>query len=405
MNRQMAPPSAVAGRLAPAIVLCLVLAACASSPVPAIGPSAQPVVGQPAVGGRVGDPASGSPESAGPLIDAPDPGSGSAAPPGAAGNDPTASNGPLDAGTPAGTRGTVRLMAVGDLMLARSVGNTLLAQPNRPLRDVTAIFSKADLVIGNLECAISSRGSPVPKHFRFRAPPVAAAALSHAGLDIAAMANNHSTDYGRLAMTDTMSLLAAQGIAHVGAGADRAAAYAPLVLVRNGLRVAFLDYLAVFSDSTGWSAFDWEARANTPGLALGRLKDVAAGVRAARKVADVVVVMYHAGIEGSSTPSGVERRIASTALSAGASLVIGAHPHILQGTSRDQDTFIAYSLGNFVFDLSRGASNDSAVLDVTLTAAGVTAVRWVPVELDHSFPRPATPTERARIRARLRPIA
>ncbi len=295
-------------------------------------------------------------------------------------------------------------MAVGDVMLARAVGTHLLAQPGRPFRDVAPVFAKADLVIANLECAISSRGQPVPKTFRFRAPPAAAGVLAAAGVDIAAMANNHAGDYGPVALVDTMSLLDAAGVAHVGAGSNAAAAHAPLIEERNGLRVAFLDYLAFYHDASGWSATDWEAGPNSPGLALGRLTQVAADVRAARMQADVVVVMYHAGIEMVTTPNGIERKIAGTALAAGASLVIGSHPHVLQGTSRGPGTFVAYSLGNFVFDQSRGISNDSAILDVTLTAAGVAAVRWIPVELVNGYPTRATGSVAARILDRLAPL-
>lgn len=305
---------------------------------------------------------------------------------------------------PATGPGQVRLMAAGDTMLARSIGKRLLKDVDAPFAGVSDIFAQADLVLVNLECTISTRGTPDVKTFTFEAPPISATSLQHAGVDLVDQANNHAMDFGPKALADTISLLAARGIGTIGAGATSTAARTPLIIERNGLRIAFLAYLGVFHDASGWSAFPWEATATRPGLALARLPDIQRDVAGAKRNADVVVVMFHAGLAQISTPVAFQRQLAATAIAAGASLVINASPHQLQGTHQDGATFVAYSLGNFVFDQSRGVSNDSAILDVTLSAHGVDSVRFVPILIQNGFPEPATRAAAARILRRLGPI-
>ena len=106
----------------------------------------------------------------------------------------------------------------------------------------------------NLECTISSRGTPWQKRFRFRAPPVAARVLHDAGIDVVSQANNHAVDYGWKAFGDAQSLLADQDVAVIGAGADGDLAHLPVVIERNGLRVAFLGYLGVFTGTLAGAA-------------------------------------------------------------------------------------------------------------------------------------------------------
>jgi poly-gamma-glutamate capsule biosynthesis protein CapA/YwtB (metallophosphatase superfamily) len=296
-------------------------------------------------------------------------------------------------------------MAAGDTMLARSIGKRLRKHPDAPLAGVADTFAKADLTLLNLECTISVRGTPNPiKSFTFRAPPVSARSLADAGVDLVTLANNHAMDYGPVALADTISLLGDQGIGTIGAGADSSHARAPLIFDRNGLRVAFLGYLEGFTDASGWSALSWEATATAPGVAIARLAHIRSDVADAKRHADVVVVMFHSGLAQIANPTSLQRKLADTALAAGASLVINASPHRLQGTRRSGNTFIAYSLGNFVFDQSRGVFNDSAILDVTLDKSGVKSVRFVPVVIRDGFPVLAHGADAARILRELRPI-
>jgi len=287
------------------------------------------------------------------------------------------------AGLPAGT---VRLMAVGDVMLARTIGTRIKQNgPGIVFGDVQKVLDKADLFVINLECAITTSDDQESKHYTFKAPPVTAEALTLAGVDVAGQANNHVMDWGPSGLLDTLASMKDRGIATPGAGRNKAEAYAPAILERNGLRVAFLAYVDAFTESTGFNTKEWKAGAGTPGVAIATKKRIAADVAAAKAKADVVVVLIHAGYEYVPTHNAEQAGYARAALDAGATLVLGAHPHVLQGYKKVGSKLIAWSLGNFVFDGMDGASV-TAILALDLSKDGVANVKWIPVKLVNGFP-------------------
>jgi poly-gamma-glutamate capsule biosynthesis protein CapA/YwtB (metallophosphatase superfamily) len=290
-----------------------------------------------------------------------------------------------------GASGTVRLMAVGDVMLARSIGRRIRADgPGSVFAGVQDVLDEADLLVVNLECAITTSRDQEDKHYTFRAPPAAAKALAKAGVDVAGLANNHAMDWGEAGLADSMRLLAGSGIATPGAGTDRAAAHAPRILERNGLRVAFLAYVDAFAEAAGFNTKTWRAGPRTPGLAIADAAVIRRDVEAARGIADVVVVLIHAGYEYSPAPNAEQRAYAKAALDGGAALVLGHHPHVLQGSQRSEGRLVAWSLGNFVFDKMGGEASRSTILDVELTRDGVSSVRWIPVQLVDGLPQLAS---------------
>ena len=291
----------------------------------------------------------------------------------------------------------ISLAAVGDIMLARQLGRRLEAgEADYPFALVAESLRAADLAVGNLECAVGDQGVPLSKSYRFQAPPAAAEALALAGFDLVTLANNHAMDFGPDGLADTLRLLDAAGVAHVGAGANAATARQPVVLERNGLRVAFLGYVDVPVERGGWDARSVIAGADSPGVAWADLEEVAAGVSAARDQADVVVVLLHSGYEYQDRPNAIQRAIGRAAIDAGAALVIGAHSHTLQGVVRYGGGLIVYSLGNFAFEIDQ--SRDSAILQATLSRQGVQALDWLPVVLDPNDGRPAPAQGEARLR-------
>jgi poly-gamma-glutamate synthesis protein (capsule biosynthesis protein) len=304
------------------------------------------------------------------------------------------------------TTGVVRLMAAGDVMLGRTIGERILSRGSQwPFYRIRSTLSAADFVLVNLECDITDRGTPWPRKLaRFRGPrPEAADALVLGGINFASNANNHALDYSALGLSDTITSLNNHAIGHAGAGPNRAAAHSPYLITVNGLRLAILAYVKPMSESAYFSTLDWEATSTSAGVAIGRAAEVAADVSAAKARADVVIVFFHFGRIGESSPNANQLKLSQAALGAGASLVIGAHPHQLQGYaySGAAHTLVAYSLGNFVFDEFTGVSNDSVILDVTLTASGVSSFRWIPVVVDNGRPRLATGTEITRILGRI----
>ena len=298
--------------------------------------------------------------------------------------------------------GTVRLMAIGDVMLAQSIGRRIVRNgPLAPWRKVVHYFDQADLVVANLECTISNRGTPWPKTFTFRAPLKAADSLVAAGIDVVSLANNHALDYGITAFEDTMRLLAERSIEYAGGGQDRTEAHAPLIVEQNGLTLAFLGYVMPFSGRPAFNTRQWAATDDRPGLALGTPDVVAREVAAVRDSVDVVVVMVHGGVEYTRAPGRSMREVAQAAVGAGANLFIGHHPHVLHGYRLGENTLIAYSIGNFVFDYFTGRMNDTAILDVTLSADGVESFDWIPIRIRRGFPTPAVGDEIPRIMGQL----
>lgn len=293
-------------------------------------------------------------------------------------------------------------MVAGDVMLARTIGAAIQRDGPGIFEGVTAPLGLADLLFVNLECSVSDTGHAVEKSYTFRAPPRAIEALTAAGVDAVGLANNHSLDYGPDALFDTIDRLTDAGIQSAGAGGDEAAAHAPTMFSSAGApSVAMLSFVDAALESPEWPSLDWAARPDRAGLAYATPESIARDVAAARATADVVVVMLHAGLEYDPTPNASQQTLASAAIEAGAALVVGHHPHVLQRAERIGSSLIAYSLGNLVFDNMFGEANDSAILDVTLSADGVQEVRWHPIVLVTGLPRPAHGPDAARILARL----
>ncbi len=297
----------------------------------------------------------------------------------------------------------VTLAAVGDVMLSRTVGEGIAEDgPGYPFAEADGLL-RADIVFGNLECVLSERGTAAPKGFTFRAPPGAVVGLRDAGFTVVSSANNHAMDFGAEGLVDTLDALGQAGVLAVGAGRGRDAAHAPVIVRRRGMRIAFLAYGA-FYEEPAYGRSEQEAGPTSPGIAWGEADIIAADVTATARVADVVIVYLHAGVEYSGEVDGVQRDLAHAAIDAGASLVLGSGPHVLQAIEYYGDGVIAYSLGNFVFDFDEQdhavpglPSAFSGVLLVALDRSGVRGFEFRPAVIGTNRPAPATGESAARV--------
>lgn len=325
------------------------------------------------------------------------------------------------AGAPTGA--TLDLRAVGDVMLARHVGALAERTGGEALFVATAELLAGDLVLGNLESPLSVQSEPARAGpYRLIAAPELAPALHVAGFDALSLANNHALDAGPGGLEESLSHLRAAGVAPVGAGSNPAAALAPLILQAQGLRVAVLafnDVLDASDRAAGLAPIDDLAWPNPDFLACpasaadcphGRAWISAAAlaaVQGARGESDLVVVLVHWGLEYAATPSTRQRAWAAHLVAAGADLVLGAHPHVLQPAEAlragERSGFVAYSLGNFVFDGPADAARSSgAVLRVLLDRNGVALVAAAPLATAGGRPQPldlASPEAQAALAA------
>jgi poly-gamma-glutamate synthesis protein (capsule biosynthesis protein) len=190
--------------------------------------------------------------------------------------------------------------------------------------------------------------------------------------------------------------LGEQGIASVGIGVGEQAA-GPLFVEKNGMRLAFLSYVDVARENIGFDTRDWLATDTLPGIAWAIAEDIQADVAAAKQQADVVIVFMHFGYESMEMPVQFQRDVAVAAIKAGASAVIGSHPHILQHVEIYHGALIAYSLGNFVFDDFDMPENRSAILRLLLDQNGMISYDWFPVVIIDGLPHPATAEQSAEI--------
>lgn len=300
----------------------------------------------------------------------------------------------------------VTIGLVGDLMFARDVA-TLMEEhgADYPFARVAPLFEGIDLLVGNLEGTFTDRGTRQDKVYAFRAPPALASGLREAGFGAVSLANNHALDFGAVGLADTRAALDAAGVAHFGAGASGDEASRALVLEAGGARVALLGFSAVAS-----SAF---AEGGRPGVARAEAEAVAAAVAEAAADADFVVVCLHFGREYDPRPTERQRALARAAADAGASIVAGAHAHVLQPRERRGGSLILYGLGNFVFDLDADDlatlgegpfATAVAVVELREGEAPRAAFRPAYIDTAENRPRPATDAEAARVLEALRPL-
>jgi poly-gamma-glutamate synthesis protein (capsule biosynthesis protein) len=249
----------------------------------------------------------------------------------------------------------------------------LLNDPATAFGPITAVLKSADFTAVNLETAVTSGGVPQPKTYHFRTVPAAFTALRDGGVSLVTMANNHVLDYGQVGLADTLAAAQAARFPYVGIGKDAAAAWAPYVTTVKGMRIAVIGVSQVAE-----LASSWVATPSRPGEANAiDLPRTLAAVRAAARLAPVVIVFMHWGTEGESCPDPNQLSLARQLSAAGASIIIGAHAHMLQGSGWLGHTFVAYGMGNFLW-WENSYSTASGVLELTLHPHAPLTARFIP---------------------------
>lgn len=286
----------------------------------------------------------------------------------------------------------------GDVNFEGGLAGALERDPRGLLADVQPLWAEADLMMVNLETAVTERGTPADKKFVFRAPPVAIAALQSNGVGVVTLANNHGLDYGVEGLVDSLAAARAGGLAGfpmVGVGHNEQEAYDAARFVVKGHRVSILGATQVID---GNLIASWTAGPDQPGLA--NAKDplpIAAAVQREREQADIVVVYVHWGVELESCPTASQQNLAALLQRAGADVVVGGHAHVPQGAGMRGSTFVGYGLGNLLFGSAGATTSDSGVLLVQMTGRRTDGWAWEPVRLSGGRPQPAADPESARL--------
>jgi len=291
-------------------------------------------------------------------------------------------------------KAALQLTAVGDVMLARKVERLINSYGiGYPLAKVQDLLRQADITFGNLESPLGVGGTKLPgKGIWFRANPDSVKALVDGGFDVVSLANNHALDYDTPPFLQTFQVLQGHNILAVGGGKDAAEANRPAIVEKDGVRVAFLAYseMADIIWSLQYPRM-LKATETDPGIAPLVVRDIVRDIKSARKDADMVVVSLHWGVEYADDPTPAQRETAHALVDAGADLILGHHPHTLQGVEIYRNAVIAYSLGNFVFDQSwSDKTEEGLILQAQIGPLGVEEAWLLPVVISEAQPAVAT---------------
>ena len=275
----------------------------------------------------------------------------------------------------------ITLMFVGDIMLSRSVGDKMkkLDDWNWPFEKIGDYLAGADLLFGNLEGPISSQGKNIGSAYSFRADPKAIEGLKYAGFDVLSVANNHMGDWGRPAMEDTFGILKNAGIDYVGGGFNEQEAHRAVVKEIKGIKFGFLAYTTLGTKYT-------EATASSSGIAWLNKEKMAQDIAEARKISDFVIVSLHFGDEYKQKANSFQKDIAHWTIDEGAQLVIGQHPHVIEETEQYNGGFIAYSLGNFIFDQTFSKETmEGLLLEAKISQNQIMEVKPIKISISREF--------------------
>ncbi|TSC79724.1 MAG: poly-gamma-glutamate synthesis protein (capsule biosynthesis protein) [Parcubacteria group bacterium Gr01-1014_29] len=279
------------------------------------------------------------------------------------------------------------LLFTGDIMLNRGVKAVIQKNGGDwsfPFAHVAEVIKSADITFGNMEGPASDVGENVGSVYSFRMDPRVPEAFASAGFDVVSLANNHMGDWGRTAFEDTMRRLRRAGVAYAGAGWNSAEILKPTVEERNGMRVGYL----AFSDVGPGFLRAGEALSGIAVVPAGNqgLSYVEKAVLQASRDVDILVVSFHFGEEYEPLPTLRQRALSRIAIDAGARVVIGHHPHVVQSVEEYGGGVIAYSLGNFVFDQNFSPETmEGLMLKVEFQGKDITAVIPIPIKMNEFY--------------------
>lgn len=281
---------------------------------------------------------------------------------------------------------TVTMNFGGDVIFSGKAGDLLKKKGyDYSYAQLDGMFKKDDLTVVNLETPVTYGGvGAANKQFVFKGSPLALDALKSAGVDAVNMANNHTLDQGEEGLRDTLKHLSERGIPYVGAGLNSKEAFTAQYFERKGIKIALLGFTRVIP------ATNWMAGKTKPGLAS--VYDSAEGLKAisaAKKKADIVVVIVHWGKERVEQYDNIQQSLGHSFIDAGADLVIGGHPHVLQGIEPYKGKWIAYSTGNFIFTRSTLPTTwETAIFQADCSIKGQCSLKLKPMHAELAQPVP-----------------
>ena len=282
---------------------------------------------------------------------------------------------------PSAADGTFTITFAGDILMdpGYSAGDALTKRGAEGSFDeeTLSIMRDADLFVVNNEFAFTSRGTAVSKQYNFRADPKNAQILKDMGADLVTLGNNHTYDYGEEGLLDTLDTLKAAGVPYIGAGKDLEEASAPAVYTIGGFRISLVNAESILFNSNPPAQCALEGKPGT--FDCYRPEMLFEAVRKAKAESDYCIAVLHWGSEGKSTPNEKQLTLSRGAAEAGADLIIGGHPHVLQTIGRSGAVPVVYSLGNYLF---HSGTYDTGVIQAVFRPSEkrLESLRFVPMQ-------------------------
>ena len=274
-----------------------------------------------------------------------------------------------------GETGAIKIIAGGDLMLGSWIQETVQTEGwDYPFREIDTVLADADIVFANLEAPFGTDGSAFEKAYTFRVKPSLVNVLTAGKINMVSLANNHILDFGEDVLRQTRTILSEKGIHFSGAGKNLSEARQPVIFTVGGKKIAWACYSLTFpeefwaSDSSAGTCFPWEAFFFDD-------------IRRFKRENDLVVVSFHWGSELMTSPKDYQVLLAHQTIECGADLILGHHPHVLQGLEIYKDKLIAYSLGNFVFGSYSENVKESMLLKIAFQSGGNWRCKIIPLNV------------------------
>lgn len=266
----------------------------------------------------------------------------------------------------------VRLIAVGDICLQTK-------NKTCPFDNVKGILESKDILFGNLETVLSNSNEKTEKAVVLSLPPKYVRYIKEAGFDILNLANNHILDLGIKGFIETLNVLRKNKLSFIGVNDKPGQNF--LVINKKGIKFGFLGYTEGVYNLHQKGV--WINKIN--------LRDIKNDIEQIKPKCDFIIVSLHWGTENVFYPSYIQVELAHNLIDAGATVILGHHPHVLQGIEQYKHGLIAYSLGNFQFN--PGKHKHSMILFLEFTRGHLESYYVVPVIIDDDFvPRPDNET-------------
>lgn len=296
-------------------------------------------------------------------------------------------------------RDTVTFTFAGDVLLDENYAVMSTYRANGSVLEncidpeLLEIMQGSDVFMINNEFPYTNRGTPLAnKTFTFRADPANVQILKDMGVDIVSLANNHASDYGEISLLDTLDTLEGAGIPYVGAGRDLEEASKVVFYQKGDMKIGVVSATEVERMATPDTK---GATENTPGTFRCFQNDALEEViREAKKECDFLIVVVHWGTESTDELDWSQPGQAADFTAAGADVVIGAHPHVLQEIAYVNEAPVFYSLGNYWFN---SKTQDSCLVTLEIGDEGLVSAKFIPCRTSGSKTSLATGAEAERI--------